>query len=110
YMKHSQAVGFHLAFSPDSRRAAYASEDGNGHRVMVQAISGGDAKWQVSAEAGEFPAWRRDGRELYYVGPGKLMAVPVETSAGGFRAGTAEPLFEVGEGVDFQDRLPRYQP
>ena len=38
------------------------------------------------------------------------MAVPVETSAGSFRAGTAEPLFEVGEGVDFQDRLPRYQP
>ena len=94
YLSAGSAPGIRLAFSPDSRWTAYISPEGNENRVFVQTLPAGDAKWQVSAGAGDFPTWRRDGRELYYVGAGsKLMAVPVETGAGTFHAGTPVTLF-----------------
>jgi dipeptidyl aminopeptidase/acylaminoacyl peptidase len=94
--RNAPSVEYNLAFSPDSRWAAYTSVEGNEARVIVQTVPAGDARWQVSAGAGDFASWRRDGRELYYVAAGKLMAVPVATSGGGFRAGTPQALFEVG--------------
>jgi hypothetical protein len=39
------------------------------------------------------PAWRKDGRELYYESDGKLMAVPVR-SAPTFDPGAPAALFE----------------
>ena len=45
-------------------------------------------KWLVSAEGGRTPAWRADGKELYWVGPdGTLMAASVELQAAGVRLG-----------------------
>ncbi len=50
----------------------------------------------VSKGGGIFPRWRRDGKELYYVGADdNLMAVPVETDAN-FSAGAPVALFDVG--------------
>jgi hypothetical protein len=41
------------------------------------------------------PEWRRDGRELFFLGPdGKLMAVPVSID-GDFHADAPHPLFNV---------------
>jgi hypothetical protein len=33
----------------------------------------------VAPDGGERPSWRNDGRDLFYLNAGKLMAVPVET-------------------------------
>ena len=54
--------------------------------------SGG--KFQVSTAGGADPAWRRDGRELFYLAEdGKLMAVEVKL-APKFEAGVPRALFE----------------
>ena len=51
-------------------------------------------KWLVSTNGGEFPVWRRDGRELFYrAADGKLMAVPV-ASGSDFAPGAPIPLFK----------------
>jgi len=37
--------------------------------------------------------WRRDGKELFYIADGKIMAVPVKTDASVFEYGTPTALF-----------------
>jgi hypothetical protein len=50
-------------------------------------------RWQISDRGGIEPEWRRDGRELFFIGADKqLMAVPV-TTEGAFRAGAPSALF-----------------
>ena len=50
-------------------------------------------KWQVSTAGGVEPRWRRDGKELFYVGPdGRVMAVSVGTGAD-FEVGKPQALF-----------------
>jgi hypothetical protein len=90
-------------FSPDGRWLAYNSRSGVSGRgqVYVQSYPALDRREQVSGENGTAPAWRRDGRELYYVedasagGPLKIrmMAMPI-TLTPTFSAGTPRMLFE----------------
>lgn len=39
--------------------------------------------------------WRHDGKELFYIGQTKLMAVEVKTDGTSFQAGIPQPLFEL---------------
>jgi Tol biopolymer transport system component len=68
--------------SPDSRYLAYTTNESGTFQIVVQTFpdpNGG--KWQISAEGGVQPKWRRDGRELYYLSlDGKMMSVPVGTA------------------------------
>jgi eukaryotic-like serine/threonine-protein kinase len=90
-------------FSPDGRWLAYEfrpNANARGH-VYVQSYPALDHREQVSIGNGAGPAWRRDGRELYYVedassdGPLKIrvMAVPITTTPT-FSAGAPRMLFE----------------
>jgi Tol biopolymer transport system component len=85
----------HARVSPDSRWIAYATNDSGTYQIVVQSFpdpNGG--KWQITAQGGVEPKWRRDGRELYYLAlDGKLMAVPIKADQT-FEAGTPTPLFE----------------
>jgi hypothetical protein len=80
--------------SPNGRWLAYSTNESGTYQVVVQPFpdpSGG--KWQVSANGGGFPVWRRDGRELYYLSPAnELMAVPVTTETS-FTSGRPTMLF-----------------
>jgi Tol biopolymer transport system component len=94
-------------FSPDGHWLAFNAREGDvgthdvGTHVYVQRYPSLDHREQVSNETGAAPAWRRDGRELYYVqnvsadGPLKvrMMAVPITTTPT-FSAGTPRVLFE----------------
>jgi len=72
----NEAVG---TLSPDGRWLAYVSDVSGRFEVYVQSFPDGGGKQQVSTGVGNYPRWRRDGRELfYYAGDGKLMAAPVE--------------------------------
>jgi serine/threonine-protein kinase len=91
-------------FSPDGRWLAYGSVPnpmiGPGH-VYVNSYPAFDRREQISVENGAAPAWRRDGRELYFVhdasadGPLKIrmMAVPITTTPT-FSAGAPRMVFE----------------
>jgi hypothetical protein len=53
-------------------------------------------KWQITAQGGVEPKWRRDGGELYYLAfDGNLMSVPIKQTGAGrtFEAGTPAVLF-----------------
>lgn len=66
--------------SPDGHFLAYATNDSGMYQIVVQTFpdpNGG--KWQITAQGGIEPKWRRDGHELYYLGfDGKMMAVQVK--------------------------------
>jgi eukaryotic-like serine/threonine-protein kinase len=68
-------------FSPDSRWIAYASNETGRTEVYVQPFptSSGEGKWLISSGGGSQPRWRRDGKELFYLSDGQLMAVDIVT-------------------------------
>ena len=75
---------------------AYISDESARLEVYVQPLPPTGAKWQVSTDGGAQPAWRGDGKELFYVtADGKMMAVSVNPAARDFNAGVPRPLFEV---------------
>ena len=86
--------------SPDGQWLAYVSDESRRDEVYVGTFPMPGSKWQVSINGGSFPAWSRDGKELYYIAAdGKMMAVEIR---GGpkFDRGVPKPLFEpVGLGT-----------
>ncbi len=94
-------------FSPDGKWLAYSSDESGEPEIYVAAYPGPGGKWQVSRGGGQYPAWRGDGRKLFYMGADHVMAVEVETEEV-FRHGTPAPLFELPEVlfiVEWLDRL-----
>jgi eukaryotic-like serine/threonine-protein kinase len=83
-------------FSPDGRWIAYRSNESGRFEVYVVAFPGPGGKWQVSTAGGQFPRWRHDGKEIFYVAAdNKLMAGEVNGQGAGFDVGTLRPLFEL---------------
>jgi len=94
-------------FSPDGRWVAYVSRESGRQEVYVVPFDGSQVsstppfeqvvitkRWQVSANGGAFPRWRRDGKELFYVAPGdEFVGVGVETTGNAFSLSEARPLF-----------------
>ena len=78
--------------SPDGDFLAYCSDQSNEEQVYVRPFPSGDGLSQVSTNGGCQPRWSRDGKELYYVEGGTLLAVEVTTSPV-FEAGVTTPLF-----------------
>jgi Tol biopolymer transport system component len=82
-------------FSPDGRWVAYTSDVSGASEVYVRPFRESGATWRVSNRGGQTPAWKGDGREIYYLAPdGMLMAARV-TGATPFQTETAAPLFKV---------------
>jgi eukaryotic-like serine/threonine-protein kinase len=67
--------------SEDRRWLAYSSDDSGRMEVYVQRFEPAafdQRRWQVSSTGGNFPRWRRDGKELFYQAlDGQLMSVAV---------------------------------
>jgi serine/threonine protein kinase/Tol biopolymer transport system component len=81
--------------SPDGRWLAYESSETSSPNIYVQTFPGKESKWQVSSEGGTRPVWRRDGKELFYIGTdNKMMAVEVR-SGPGFEHSIPKALFDV---------------
>jgi Tol biopolymer transport system component/tRNA A-37 threonylcarbamoyl transferase component Bud32 len=110
------------AFSPDGRWVAYQSNESGRMEIYVRPFAGPAAsgaalrlrsgqaagaaggQWQISTAGGIFPRWRRDGKELYYLGPnGVMMAAPLTVTDSTLAPGVPVALFPtriVGGGVD----------
>jgi serine/threonine protein kinase len=87
-------------FSPNGAWVAYSSDESGRREVYVQSFSDQTARYQVSSGGGERPRWRGDGKELFYIGGGKLFAVEVKP-APSFQAATARELFHLPPGPDY---------
>ena len=89
----------HPAFSPDGLWLAYASGVSGRPEVYVQPYPAPGPRVLISTGGGMAPAWRGDGREIYYHfvqdGALRLMAVPITINGSALSAGTPRQLFEV---------------
>lgn len=95
--------------SPDGRWLAYTSNESGTWDVYVRPFPQLDRKWRVSPAGGSRPLWRRDGRELYYVGPDQmLMAAPLTPTDDDLVVHASEPLFKLRM-INFPPSLPRQQ-
>lgn len=81
--------------SLDGRWMAYSTNESGTYQIVVQPFPDPTkGKWQVTTRGGVEPRWRRDGRELFYLGlDGKLMAVPI-IADGVVQSGQPAPLFQ----------------
>ena len=88
--------------SPDGRFIGYRSDESGRNEIYVKAFTpapdagASAAKWVISRNGGiGMVHWRKDGKELYYLGTdGNVMAVEVSTTPT-FHAGNPRALFEV---------------
>jgi Tol biopolymer transport system component len=80
--------------SPDGRWLAYSSDDAGRVEVYVQPFPQSGERVQVSIDGGDWPAWSRDGKELFFLeGNTKLMGVPI-TGGQDAKPGAPHLLFE----------------
>jgi serine/threonine-protein kinase len=63
--------------SPDSRWIAYASADAGRRNVYVTDFPAAKLKKPVSIDGGFAPVWAHNGRELFYLSAGRMMAAAV---------------------------------
>ena len=84
----------HAALSPDGRWLAYTSYETGEPEVYVRPFPdvGGGGQWQVSTDGGWWPVWNPSGIELFYSGPGFVMAREFETNPT-FTPGALTQLF-----------------
>jgi eukaryotic-like serine/threonine-protein kinase len=95
-------------FSPDGSWVAYSSNESLRYEIYLIPFPEADGKrLTVSDQGGASPAWRRDGKEIYFVaGDGRLTAVPVTIRGSDVQFGPAESLFP----VDSSDFNRAYEP
>ena len=105
------ALETHAQISPDGKWIAYSSDEvGNRREIHVQPFPTGHGRWQISDAGGDWPRWRKDGRELYFhsVGPtqnpqvagnpvftGPLSAVAVNGTGASFEHGAPKALLNM---------------
>lgn len=89
----SRATEFHPRISPDGRWLAYSSNESGSMNIYVAPLAQAGLKRSVSTNGGRFPVWSRDGRELYYLRNGQIIAVPVSVGDS-LQLGTPVSLFE----------------
>jgi len=76
----SESASDMARFSPDGKYIAYVSSESGRPEVYVRPTPPAVGKWQVSFDGGQQPAWRRDGKELFFQTPNReLVVVDVDT-------------------------------
>jgi eukaryotic-like serine/threonine-protein kinase len=82
--------------SPDGEWLAYRSRQTGRDEVYVKRFAGDAPSWKVSANGGNSPRWRGDGKELFYLQNDRsLMAVGMDPAGIELRARPPERLFDV---------------
>jgi serine/threonine protein kinase len=81
--------------SPDGRWLAYQSAESGRSEIYVRPFPSGSTQWQISSEGGGFPAWRADGRELFYLArsAAQLFAVSLVLGPSAIEPGSVEELY-----------------
>jgi Tol biopolymer transport system component len=86
----------HAQLSPDGRWLAYVSHETGRREVFVQNFPPSGGKWQISNNGGSQPAWRGDGKEIYFLeGQQKFKAAAVKAAGSSLEVGAPQDLFEV---------------
>jgi hypothetical protein len=87
------------ALSADGHWIAYASDESGRSEIYVRGFSDEgltNRKWQVSYFGGTSPKWRRNGRELYFIGADRTVNAVTVSLGPAFRSETPLKLFASG--------------
>ncbi len=91
--------------SPDSRWVAYVSDESGVQEIYITSFPGGQGKWKVSSNGGAYPAWRADGKELFYQSlANDFFSCPIAMKGSEIEVGTPQRLFNTtapGIGISF---------
>ena len=82
-------------FSPDGRWVAFVDSETGKLEVAVRGFPEKRGKWIVSTNGGHTPAWRSDGKELYWLSGITLMAADIDITGETVRVGKPKPLFQL---------------
>jgi eukaryotic-like serine/threonine-protein kinase len=81
--------------SPDGRWVVFTSDESGREEVFVVPFRGSGGRIPISSEGGTSPRWRRDGTEIFYLGPRlTLMAAAVNGQKAEFEVRSVRRLFE----------------
>ena len=81
-------------FSPEGQWVAYTSDASGRANVYLRRFDGSGQPIRVSTGGGDLPAWRRDGRELFFLSTGNdLMSASLARSGETITAGEPQKLF-----------------
>jgi len=94
--------------SPNGRWVAYTSNQSGRSEVYVQSFPPTEGKWQISNSGGTEPAWREDGKELFFNSGDGLYSMQVKTDSAVFEPGVEKLLFPVR--FETTTRRTHYQP
>ncbi|NOT63335.1 MAG: hypothetical protein HOP19_24260, partial [Acidobacteria bacterium] len=86
--------------SPDGNWLAYVSDETGVAEVYVTTFPQPGRAWRISKSGANNPAWRADGKELFYLSGKQLMAASVNNGGTEFQASAPRPLFEI-EGANY---------
>lgn len=86
--------------SPDGNWLVYVSDETGTAEVYVTTFPQPGRTWRISKSGGTNPAWRADGKELFYLAGKNLMAASVSNGGAEFQASASRPLFEI-EGTNY---------
>jgi Tol biopolymer transport system component len=93
---HTAASENWAAFSPDGKWVAFSATESGQPEVFVAPFPVPTKRWRVSADGGSQARWRRDGKEIFYVAPNRmLMSTTIAISGDGVVASNYAPLFEL---------------
>jgi Tol biopolymer transport system component len=90
-------------FSPDAKWLAFLSNESGEAEIYMQALDRGNESLRVTGErflisrhGAQCLRWRKDGKELYYLGSdGQVWAVTIDIRSGRVNAGQPVPLFTI---------------
>ena len=83
-------------FSPDGRWVVFTSDESGREEVFVVPFPGPGGRIPISTEGGTSPRWRRDGTEIFFLGPRlTLMAAAVNGQNPEFEVRNVGRLFEM---------------
>jgi Tol biopolymer transport system component len=69
-------------FSPDSQWIAYSSDASGQMEIYVARVADPTERYQISTGGGRMPAWRADGREIFYMtADKKIYSVAIKSMA-----------------------------
>jgi hypothetical protein len=88
--------------SPDGQWLAYRSDQPGQYEILVESLPPGKGRYQISTEGGDWPVWRRDGKELFFRQGAKLMAVSTRLTPTSVESGKPQALFELPADIRFQ--------
>ena len=101
----AQSSFYSYRISADSRWVAYVSDESGMQEIYITSFPEGKGKWKVSSNGAAYPAWRADGKELFYQNlANDFFACPIAMKGSEIEVGTPQRLFNStapGIGISF---------